>query len=172
VSQACGVRMGGWGDGREAFAHELTACCCRAENVAHMTRIHARFCTPRATPGAAAPGSDSSGGAASSPSAAVTAPAVMTTVYVEEAHPADGWALPYAQTPIGFRQPRSTEERCAVAKSFVSRFDFRLPIVVDSIRNEADAAFDAWPERLYIVVDGVIVYQVTAPCVWRERERE
>jgi thyroxine 5-deiodinase len=116
-----------------------------------MARIYARYCTARA---------DATGNPASTPAAAA---AVMTTVYVEEAHPVDGWALPGAQTPITFRQPRSTEERCDIARTFVRRFDFRLPLVVDTIANAADMAFDAWPERLYVVVDGVIVYKVRRP---------
>ena len=89
----------------------------------------------------------------------------LVTVYVEEAHPADGWALPFATIPITHRQPRSTAERLEVARAFVARFTFPLPLWVDTLANEVGYAYDAWPERLYIVVDGVVVYK-SAPGVY------
>lgn len=34
-----------------------------------------------------------------------------------------------------------------------------LDIVCDSMRGDMVSRYGAWPERLYIIVDGVIVYQ-------------
>lgn len=103
-----------------------------------MARIHRRFCS----------GSD--------------AVAAMLTVYIAEAHPADGWALPQAMSPVAIVQPRSDAERLRVAREFAAHFAPLLgdmPVVVDTITNEADAAYDAWPERLFVVVDGVVAFK-------------
>jgi hypothetical protein len=85
--------------------------------------------------------------------------ASMITIYIEEAHPIDGWYLPGAKTPITHRQPQSTEERISVAKTFVQQTGFCVPLYVDTIANEASLRYSAWPERLYIVQDGVVVFQ-------------
>jgi hypothetical protein len=83
------------------------------------------------------------------------------TVYIEEAHPADAWALPDAKETPTVRQPRSTDERRELAKCFAGRFaSLGLgSVVVDTIEGEAEAKYAAWPERLYIIVDGVVVYK-------------
>jgi hypothetical protein len=86
----------------------------------------------------------------------------FVTVYIEEAHAADAWALPHATggTPE-VRQPRSTEERCEVARCFAARFASRGlgTVLVDTLAGEAAEAYAAWPERLFVVVDGVVAYK-------------
>ncbi len=59
------------------------------------------------------------------------------------------------------RQPRSTDERREVAQCFAGRFaQLGLgTVVVDTIEGEAEARYAAWPERLFVVVDGVVVYK-------------
>jgi hypothetical protein len=89
----------------------------------------------------------------------VTKVADMVTIYIEEAHPADGWSLPNAITKISFGQPKTTEARLQVANTFVKDTHFDLPLYVDTIANEANDAYRAWPERLYVIQDGVVVYQ-------------
>lgn len=83
----------------------------------------------------------------------------MITIYIEEAHPADGWLLAHAMHPATFRQPRSTSERRFAAQKFVSDFGFSLPLYVDTITDKVGLRYQAWPERLLIVVDGVVVYK-------------
>jgi hypothetical protein len=84
----------------------------------------------------------------------------LVTIYIEEAHPRDGWFLPNANTgEVTFRQPTSTAERLNVAAMFVKATHFNLPLYVDTYDNEANYLYDAWPERLYVIQDGVVVYQ-------------
>jgi type I thyroxine 5'-deiodinase len=42
----------------------------------------------------------------------------------------------------------------------VERLGYRLPVAIDSMGNEAEAAYSAWPERLYVIAaGGRIVYR-------------
>ena len=76
------------------------------------------------------------------------------TVYVLEAHPSDEWQMDVNEREgVCYAQPRTLAERCAIARDFVQRSAYALPLLVDPIDNAADAAFAAWPERLY-VIDG------------------
>ncbi len=86
-------------------------------------------------------------------------------MYIEEAHPADAWALPVdAEVVPAVAQPRNVDERRELAKCFAAKFaDNGVdpgPLVVDTFGADAAApAYAAWPERLYIIVDDVIVYK-------------
>jgi type I thyroxine 5'-deiodinase len=60
---------------------------------------------------------------------------------------------------ICYPQPKSLDQRVAIAKDFVGRFQYELELVVDPMENLAEEAFAAWPERLYVVDDGKIVYK-------------
>ncbi len=94
------------------------------------------------------------------------ATADFLTVYIEEAHPNDAWALPDATTENhpSVAQPRTLEERLDVARCFLSTFARNGvqpgPVVVDTFGPTcAGSLYQAWPERLYIVVDGVVAYK-------------
>ena len=57
-------------------------------------------------------------------------------------------------------QPQSLTQRIAIANDFVTRFDYAMPLVVDSMENEVEIAYAAWPERLYVVDEsGVVAYK-------------
>lgn len=51
------------------------------------------------------------------------------------------------------------EERCAAAKLLQPHCPAEVPVVVDTMCNAANAAYGAIPERLYVIKDGVILYQ-------------
>lgn len=52
---------------------------------------------------------------------------------------------------IVFKQPKLFAERQEAVKILVERLKYRVPVAVDGMDNRADAAFAAWPERIYIV---------------------
>jgi len=86
------------------------------------------------------------------------------TIYIAEAHASDEWALPEAEgagqiIPNGIVQPQSLAARAALARCFAARFPGVGRLVVDSIDNSANRAYAAWPERLYVIVDGVVVFK-------------
>lgn len=54
---------------------------------------------------------------------------------------------------------RSLDERIKAAKAFVKDHNFPCELVCDAIDNPVYNYYDCWPERLYIIQDGVIVYK-------------
>lgn len=56
-------------------------------------------------------------------------------------------------------QPKNLESRIQIAKEFINRFDFQLPLFIDSMENDTMKAYNAQPERLYVVKDGKIAYE-------------
>jgi Iodothyronine deiodinase len=83
------------------------------------------------------------------------------TVYVREAHPTDEWQMKSnVKDDVCYAQPKTLEQRVAIAQDFTKRYKFPLPFGIDDMSNAANNAYAAWPERLYIVDEsGHIVYR-------------
>lgn len=78
------------------------------------------------------------------------------TVYILEAHPTDGWRW---NNNVEIPQHKSLEDRLAAAEMLKKSSRCSVPIMVDAFENEASKAYGAWPERLFIIQDGKIVYE-------------
>lgn len=77
------------------------------------------------------------------------------TVYVREAHPTDEWQMKSnVKDDVCYAQPKTLEQRLAIANDFTKRFKFTLPFGIDDMSNAADNAYSAWPERLYVIDEG------------------
>lgn len=87
--------------------------------------------------------------------------AVFRTVYIKEAHPEDEWQMDSNEEEgVCYRQPRTFEDRLAIASDFVKRFDYRIPLLVDDLDDAAMRLYSGWPERLYVVdADGRVAYK-------------
>ena len=83
------------------------------------------------------------------------------TIYVREAHPTDEWQMKSnVKDDVCYAQPKTLEQRVAIANDFTKRFKFPLPFGIDDMSNAANDAYAAWPERLYIVDEsGHIAYR-------------
>jgi hypothetical protein len=83
------------------------------------------------------------------------------TVYVREAHPTDEWQMKSnVKDDVCYAQPKTLEQRMAIANDFTKRFKYPLPFGVDDMSNAAELAYAAWPERLYIIDEtGHIAYR-------------
>ena len=83
------------------------------------------------------------------------------TVYVREAHPTDEWQMKSnVKDDVCYAQPKTLEQRLAIANDFTKRFKFTLPFGIDDMSNAADTAYSAWPERLYVIDEsGHIAYR-------------
>jgi hypothetical protein len=82
------------------------------------------------------------------------------TVYVREAHPTDEWQMKSnLKDEVCYAQPHTLEQRLEIANDFIKRFNYPLPFGVDDMKNAANDAYAAWPERLYIVENGKIAYR-------------
>jgi len=78
-------------------------------------------------------------------------------VYIEEAHPTDGWAFP---DNIAISQHRNLEERLSAAAQLpISSLPDNMSVVVDTMSNELNVAYAGLPDRFYIIHNGMIAYQ-------------
>jgi type I thyroxine 5'-deiodinase len=75
------------------------------------------------------------------------------SVYISEAHAADQWKL---GDKVCIKQHRTLEERIDAAKQFVKDFDFKIPMVVDSMSNKFDEQYAVWPDRFFIIENGIL----------------
>jgi len=89
--------------------------------------------------------------------------AELVTIYIEEAHAIDEWRLPDSDVEVRdkayIKAHKSMEERLVAANLFVKNRGIRGEVVCDSMEGDMVAKYDAWPERLYIIIDGSIVYK-------------
>ncbi|XP_029184346.1 type I iodothyronine deiodinase-like [Acropora millepora] len=76
-------------------------------------------------------------------------------VYIEEAHPSDGWAL---KNNYVIRTHRNQTERCNAARRLAQKIP-RCPVVVDTMLDTANIAYGALPIRLHVIRDGKVAYE-------------
>lgn len=73
-------------------------------------------------------------------------------VYITEAHPSDVWQMPSnLRDKVVFASPRDQEERGNVAGTCVRKLGIKIPAVLDEFGNSTEAAYTAWPDRLYLI---------------------
>ena len=86
--------------------------------------------------------------------------AAFLVVYIREAHAADSdWPL-RGRDGEGINDPKSLEERQAVAKKCANKINFSMPMVIDELSDVAASAYGGHPDRLYIVgKDGRVAFQ-------------
>jgi len=80
-------------------------------------------------------------------------------VYIQEAHPTDGWAF---SGNYDINQHRTMEERLAAASTLarlVPDLPGKLTVVADSMSNAVNRAYGGTYERLYIIHVSTVVYQ-------------
>lgn len=82
-------------------------------------------------------------------------------VYIQEAHPTDGWqVLMNVRDEILHAQAKTEAERAEAAGACLIGLQFRMPMVLDKLSNEVDEAYSALPERLYVLgPDGTIAWR-------------
>ena len=77
-------------------------------------------------------------------------------VYIKEAHPTDGWS--FTNNKYNIAQHKNLTDRLLAAQ-IVEDLCPGHPVLIDSMKNEACAAYKAFPERLYILKDEKVVLQ-------------
>jgi len=82
-------------------------------------------------------------------------------VYITEAHPSDVWQMESnIKDKVVFASPRDEEECGAVAGTCVRKLGIEIPAVLDEFGNSTEAAYTAWPDRLYLIDgSGRMVYK-------------
>lgn len=78
------------------------------------------------------------------------------TVYIEEAHPSDGWAF---KNNVIIPRHQTLEQRCNAAKLMLQSVEFHnCSLMVDNMDDEANKAYAGMPIRLYIIKNQEIEY--------------
>ena len=92
------------------------------------------------------------------------------TIYIREAHPVDGWwlgkgppglllKLSRSKAATDVYDPRTIEERRAVAGQCEAALQYGIRTYVDEMDDAVSEAYAANPTRLYLVgLDGRVVY--------------
>lgn len=90
-------------------------------------------------------------------------------VYVREAHAIDGvlperqsgtWLMGTPERSLLVETPLDLGERTTLAQRCASEMELGFPLLVDGMDDAVEAAYAAWPERLYLVdLDGSVVYR-------------
>jgi hypothetical protein len=82
-------------------------------------------------------------------------------VYLREAHPTDGWALPYNEKAgISIAQPKAFEERRTAANTCCTSLKMSIPLLVDELDDRAGVAYCGMPDRLYLLdTQGRVAYK-------------
>jgi hypothetical protein len=61
---------------------------------------------------------------------------------------------------VVFVDPKTNEERTAVAESCVRKLGIKIPALVDQIGDGVEAAYTGWPDRLYLIGrDGLVKFK-------------
>ncbi len=71
---------------------------------------------------------------------------------MREAHPTDEWQMKTnVKEDVCYAQPKTLAQRVAIANDFVQRYKYPVPFGIDDMKNRANDAYAAWPERIYIL---------------------
>ena len=92
------------------------------------------------------------------------------SIYIREAHPIDGWWMGrrltkgiirkiFPRASMDHYDPKTIEERRAVAGECATALDYGIRTYVDTLDDQVNKAYAAWPTRLYLIgLDGRVVY--------------
>ncbi len=85
-------------------------------------------------------------------------------VYIQEAHPDDGWQVQHnLDAGIVHDAPTTIGERAELAEVCVLELSFKMPMLLDNMANEVDGKYNALPERLYLIdAEGIVTFKTVA----------
>jgi type I thyroxine 5'-deiodinase len=85
----------------------------------------------------------------------------LYVVYIQEAHPIDGWQMgSNVRDGILFRSTSTLAERSQIAGTCLLHLGIKLPALVDLPDDRVERAYTAWPDRLYVVdMTGRVAYK-------------
>ena len=82
-------------------------------------------------------------------------------VYIEEAHPTDGWQMPSnLRDHVLVASARTLDERDEAAHVCAVKLGLRIPALVDDMQDATERAYTGWPDRLYVIDrEGRVAYK-------------
>jgi len=82
--------------------------------------------------------------------------AQFVAVYITEAHAKDEW--PVGKSISFCDQPKVIEDRVALANRLQNELELPFPMLIDTMENEFEKTFAAWPWRFYVIGNGKIQF--------------
>ncbi len=77
-------------------------------------------------------------------------------MYIREAHASDS---SWPATHVKLAQPRTMEARTKIAESCMGELKLSIPVLVDDMTDTVAKAYDAWPDRMFILDgEGTVIY--------------
>jgi hypothetical protein len=85
-------------------------------------------------------------------------------VYIEEAHPTDGWQMPSnLKEHVLVASAKSFAQRDGAADVCVVKLGIKIPALVDDMQDTTERAYTGWPDRLYVIdPEGRVAYKSKA----------
>lgn len=83
--------------------------------------------------------------------------ATFLTIYTQEAHPTEGGDYTDYFLPVAGH--RELGDRLAAAGELLKLEDLPGPLLVDNMKDQACKSYGSFPDRLYIILEGVVVFQ-------------
>lgn len=85
-------------------------------------------------------------------------------VYIQEAHPTDGWQMPSNLTDgVLVASTHTFDERDSAAKMCVVKLGIKIPALIDDPQDTTERAYTGWPDRLYVIdQSGRVAYKSKA----------
>jgi len=74
-------------------------------------------------------------------------------VYIAEAHAKDVWPL---GTLESLPSHEIIDDRINAAQILLTKYKSKIPMLVDTMSDEFDCEFAIWPERYYVIQDGIV----------------
>lgn len=84
----------------------------------------------------------------------------FVVVYIAEAHANDVWPLGNHVSLNGapLSSHKNFEERVKASDLLTGKYGCKIPLLFDGMDDTFDAEFAVWPERYFVVKDGVMKY--------------
>ena len=76
--------------------------------------------------------------------------AIIFRIYIAEAHASDEWPI-RTKKSLQCRQHQSNLERWNAAVKFAKDYNYQIPCFIDSIKNEFQTNYAAWPARAFLI---------------------
>ncbi len=88
----------------------------------------------------------------------------MYVVYIQEAHPIDGWQMPSnLKEGVLVATARTFTDRDTAANTCVVKLGIHIPAIVDDLDDSTERAYTGWPDRLYVIDrEGRVAYKSKA----------
>ena len=73
-------------------------------------------------------------------------------VYIQEAHPTDGWQMPSnLRDGVLVASTHTFDERDSAAKMCMVKLGIKIPALIDDPQDSTERAYTGWPDRLYVI---------------------